>query len=255
MMSYRRQLVVLIAILFVWAAGPSTPAAPGADDAPLPGQQRAARLDTQVRLTMDYLLFLPSDYDKKEFWTLMLFLHGAGERGDDLELVKKHGPPKIVDEKKDFPFILVSPQCKARRWWEPAELTALLDDVVARYKVDQDRIYVTGLSMGGFGTWSLSAHTPDRFAAIVPICGGGETYWAKRFPHLPVWAFHGAKDRVVPPERSQEMVDALKEQGGDVRLTIYPEAGHDAWTETYDNPELYEWLLKQKRGTQKSAED
>jgi len=251
MMSSRRQLVVLIAILFVSAAGPSTPA----DDTPLPGQQRTARLDTQIRFTMDYLLFLPSDYEKKESWPLMLFLHGAGERGDDLELVKKHGPPKIVDEKKDFAFILVSPQCKPKRWWEPTELTALLDDVVARYKVDQDRIYVTGLSMGGFGTWSLAAYTPHRFAAIVPICGGGEQYWTKRFPHLPVWVFHGAEDKVVPPERSQEIVDALKKHGGNVQLTIYPEAGHDAWTETYDNPELYDWLLKQKHNGRESAEE
>jgi predicted peptidase len=122
-----------------------------------------------------------------------------------------------------------------------------LDEIVARYKVDEDRIYVTGLSMGGFGTWSLAAYTPDRFAAIVPICGGGETYWTRRLAHLPVWVFHGAKDPVVPLKRSQEMVDALKKRDGNVKLTVYPEAGHDAWTEAYNDPELYAWLLRQKR--------
>ncbi|MBC8873228.1 MAG: prolyl oligopeptidase family serine peptidase [Planctomycetes bacterium] len=212
--------------------------------------QQAARLDTQVRVTVDYLLFLPDGYDKQESWPLILFLHGAGERGDDLELVKKHGPPKIVETKKDFPFIVVSPQCKPKVWWEPVKLLALLDDIVAKYKVDEDRIYVTGLSMGGFGTWALAAQSPDRFAAIVPICGGGEPYWTRRFPHLPVWVFHGAKDFGVPLRRSEEMVDALKKAGGEPKLTVYPDAGHDSWTETYDNPELYEWLLKHKRATE-----
>lgn len=209
--------------------------------------QRAARLDRSIQVSLDYLLYLPEDYDKKDSWPLMLFLHGAGERGDDLELVKKHGPPKLIAAGRQFPFIVVSPQCKPNRWWEPLELSTLLDEVTEKYKVDEDRIYVTGLSMGGFGTWRLAAYTPKRFAAIVPICGGGETYWTRRFPHLPIWVFHGAKDSGVPLERSQAMVEALEKRAGNVQLTIYPEAGHDAWTETYNNPKLYEWLLEQKR--------
>jgi predicted peptidase len=237
MIERRTTLIFLFALLLGLSAGVR----------PAPGQQQAARLDTQVRVTLDYLLFLPEGYQQQDSWPLMLFLHGVGERGDDLELVKKHGPPKICETKKDFPFILVSPQCKAKRWWESLELVALVDEIVAKHKVDEDRIYVTGLSMGGFGTWSLAAYAPDRFAAVAPICGGGEPYWTKRFSHLPAWVFHGAKDPVVPPERSQQMVDALKKHGGNVKLTIYPEAEHDAWTETYDNPELYEWLLQQKR--------
>ena len=211
--------------------------------------QQTARLDTQVRVTMDYLLFLPDGYDQQESWPLMLFLHGAGERGDDLKLVKKHGPPKIVETKKDFPFIVVSPQCKPNIWWQPMKLIALLDEIVAKYKVDEDRIYVTGLSMGGFGTWALAAQTPDRFAAVAPICGGGPPYWARPIPPRPVWAFHGGKDFLVPPRRSEEMVEALKKFGGKPKLTVYPDAGHDSWTETYDNPELYEWLLEQKRAS------
>jgi predicted peptidase len=211
------------------------------------GGQSSQQLDTQVDVQLSYLLALPEDYDQQESWPLLLFLHGAGERGDDLEMVKKHGPPKLISGGKEFPFIVVSPQCRENVWWEPIELTALLDEIIKTHKVDEDRIYVTGLSMGGFGTWRLGAYAPQRFAAIAPICGGGEGYWARRFPHLPTWVFHGAKDKGVPLERSQEMVDAIKKNGGEPKFTIYPEAGHDSWTETYDNPEFYEWLLAQKR--------
>lgn len=213
------------------------------------GQQTAAKLDTQVRVQLNYLLYLPKDYGEQKSWPLFLFLHGSGERGEDLELVKTHGPPKLIAAGKNFPFIVVSPQCPKNRRWEPIELVALLDDLEAKYKVDADRIYVTGLSMGGFGTWRLAGYASDRLAAIAPICGGGEKSWVKQFPHLPVWAFHGAKDTSVPPERSQMMVDELKKRGGSPKLTIYPEAGHDSWTETYDNPELYKWLLEQKRSS------
>jgi len=213
------------------------------------GVQRAAKLDTQVTVQMRYLRYLPKDYDKQESWPLLLFLHGAGERGDDLELVKTHGPPKLIASGREFPFIVVSPQCPKNRWWEPTELVVLLDEIGSKYKVDSDRIYVTGLSMGGFGTWRLAAYAPHRPAAIAPICGGGEKYWAKQLTRLPVWAFHGAKDTGVPSERSQEMVDAITKNGGNPKLTIYPEAGHDSWTETYDNPKFYEWLLQQKRNS------
>ncbi|MFT5528208.1 MAG: putative peptidase [Pirellulaceae bacterium] len=220
-----------------------------ADDQP--GVQQAAKLDTQVKVQLDYLLCLPKDYETKESWPVLLFLHGSGERGDDLELVKKHGPPKLIAAGKEFPFIVVSPQCPQNQWWEPTELAALLDDISSKHKVDKDRVYVTGLSMGGFGSWRLAFYAPDKFAAIAPICGGGEQYWASQISHVPVWAFHGAKDTGVPPERSQSMVDALKKSGGSPKLTIYPEAGHDAWTETYNNPEFYTWLLEQKLSPKK----
>ncbi len=212
-----------------------------------PSTQQAAKLDTQAKIEMGYLLYLPKDYESKESWPLLLFLHGSGERGDNLELVKKHGPPKLISEGKDFPFIVVSPQCPNDRWWEPMELVALLDDISSKYKVDKDRMYLTGLSMGGFGTWRLAFFAPHKFAAIAPICGGGETYWAKQIAYLPVWAFHGDKDTGVPPERSKVMVEAIKKHGGDPKLTIYAEAGHDSWTETYNNPKFYEWLLEQRR--------
>ena len=211
------------------------------------GQQKPAAMDRTIKVTMKYLIYLPKDYNQKAAWPLMLFLHGSGERGDDLDLVKKHGPPKLIEAGKQFPFIVVSPQCPKGKSWEPYELTALLDEIGEKYKVDQDRIYVTGLSMGGFGTWSLASHSPNRFAAIVPICGGGDPSRIKRIVHIPVWVFHGAKDPAVPLEMAQKMVDAVKKNGGNPKFTIYPEAGHDSWTAAYNTPELYEWLLQQKR--------
>ena len=197
----------------------------------------------------EYLLYLPEGYaeQEQESWPLLLFLHGAGERGDSLDLVKVHGPPKLIEQGQHFPFIVVSPQSPEDHWWVYETLDKLLNDIVAQYRVDEDRIYVTGLSMGGYGTWNLATHYPNRFAAIAPICGGGEPSRACRFKHLPVWAFHGAQDDVVPLEQSQEMIDALQACGSDARLTIYPDADHDSWTETYDNPELYEWLLSHRR--------
>jgi len=211
------------------------------------GAQTVQQLSTTVKVEMGYLLSLPEDYDTQEKWPLLLFLHGSGERGADLELVKMHGPPKLIAGGKKFPFIVVSPQCAKGRGWEPIELSALLDELEHSYKVDSDRIYVTGLSMGGFATWELAGFSPDRFAAIAPICGGGEPYWTRRYTHLPTWAFHGAKDQGVPVERTQEMIDAMIRNGGTPKLTIYPEAEHDSWTETYNNPEFYAWLLGQKR--------
>ena len=201
-------------------------------------------------LSCQYLLFLPAGYGEKEQeWPLMLFLHGAGERGDDLEQVKLHGPPKIAEKKKDFPFILVSPQCPEEKWWpnEIDMLTNLLDDIVERYDVDEERIYLTGLSMGGYGAWRMVTEEPERFAAAAPICGGGIPALAEKFKDVPVWAFHGAKDDVVPVKESEEMVNALKACGGQVKLTVYPEAEHDSWTETYNNEELYKWFLRQRR--------
>jgi predicted peptidase len=195
-----------------------------------------------------YLLHLPAGYaTSKKRWPLLLFLHGAGERGDDLEFVKKHGPPKFVDEYPDFPFILVSPQCPDDEWWDVDVLSALLDSIGRRYRVDTKRVYVTGLSMGGYGTWALALAHPRRFAAIAPVCGGGNRLLAKRIAHLPAWVFHGAQDDIVPLTQSEQMVKALRAAGGNPKFTVYPDAAHDSWTETYASRELYEWLLRHTR--------
>jgi len=215
------------------------------------GRQTPQSFERPIRRVVSghYLLYLPEAYGqgRRQRWPLVLFLHGAGERGDDLDLLKKHGPPKLAAAGRQFPFILVAPQCPANQWWTTEVLIALLDEVEEKFAVDKDRIYVTGLSMGGFGTWALAAEQPDRFAAVAPICGGGDPRTAPRLTRLPVWAFHGARDTVVPPARSQALVDALRAAGGNVRFTLYPDADHDAWTRTYDDPQFFAWLLQQRR--------
>src|SRR5271169_5845328 len=231
--------LLLFTALSGWA--PAQPAPPTAQE------PKHFEKEIKVKATLDYLLFLPQGYEQsKKKWPLMLFLHGSGESGHDLAKVKAHGPPKIVETKPDFPFILVSPQSPGRGW-NPEVLDALLDDVIRTYRVDKDRVYLTGLSMGGFGTWELAAAHPEQFAAIAPICGGGNRGDAKKLARLPIWVFHGAKDPVVPVQRSKDMVEALKAAGANVKFTIYPEAQHDSWTETYNNPDFYTWLLQQKR--------
>lgn len=203
----------------------------------------------QVTLKLDYLLYLPDDYGSKEKWPLIIFLHGAGERGSDLNKVKLHGPPKLVEQGSEFDFIIVSPQCPGNAWWPylSVQVNALIDDILEHYRVDKNRVYLTGLSMGGYGTWAIAGTNPERFAAIAPICGGGDRFLAHNLKNVPVWAFHGAQDPVVPLQRSQEMVDAVNRAGGNAKLTVYPEAGHDAWTQTYSNDELYEWFLSHSK--------
>ena len=189
-------------------------------------------------IEMQYLLYLPPAYGSSDNeWPLLLFLHGAGERGHDLELVKVHGPPKMIAQGRDFPFVVISPQCPEGEIWSIETLHALINEVVETHRIDKSRIYVTGLSMGGYGSWGLAYTYPDLFAAVVPICGGGEPEKAPLMKEIPTWVFHGAKDTAVPLKQSQEMVDALEEAGGNVRLTVYPEAGHvGAWENAYGDP-------------------
>ena len=209
-----------------------------------------ARIIHEVKL--DYLLTLPDGYSKAgaAAWPLILFLHGAGERGDDLNMVRIHGIPKEAAQTEPFPFITLSPLCPADHWWGDymEALIGLVEATITAYHVNPQRVYLTGLSMGGYGTWHLASAYPERFAAAAPICGGG--FWMYGFPErvaamkeVPVWAFHGGKDPVVNIEQTQIMVDALEAAGGDVTFTIYPDADHDAWTQTYSNPALYEWFL------------
>lgn len=215
--------------------------------APKPGSQTAETLDVKVPVRLQYLLYVPKDYDKSKPTPLMLFLHGAGERGTDVNKVKIHGPPKLIAAGKEFPCIVVSPQCPADRWWQPLELLALLDELGTKYNVDPERVYVTGLSMGGFGTWELATIAPRRFAALAPICGGAEAFWAKQIAHIPTWVFHGDKDAAVPLVRSEIMVAALMKAGAEPKFTVYEGVGHDSWTATYDDPKFYEWLFAQTR--------
>ena len=221
---------------------------------PSRAEQRPQTFEKQITIKLDYLLHLPDDYgkDPAKKHPVMLFLHGAGERGTDVKRVQIHGPPKLLAAGTDLPvkqFIVISPQCPPEQWWQPHELIALLDDVLEKHpNHDLARVYLTGLSMGGYGTWDMAARYPNRFAAIAPICGGGDARRAARaLRNMPTWVFHGEKDPVVPISQSETMVDALKKAGNDVKFTRYPNADHDSWTQTYNNPELYTWLLQHTR--------
>jgi predicted peptidase len=237
-----------------------------------PGEQTAREAEWKIKKAVrtQYLLYLPRDYDPQSGrrWPMILFLHGAGERGTNVWKAATHGPPRIVKDKPDFPFIVLSPQCPGGEEWSNANLLKLLGEVIGAHAVDTNRIYLTGLSMGGYGTWDLGLRYPERFAAIAPICGGGSLIPILLAAHgyapdklvamktLGVWAFHGANDKVVPPAESERMVEALKTiKPGDIRYTVYPDAGHDAWSATYNNPELYEWFLKHERKFARAASE
>ncbi|HUL52677.1 MAG TPA: prolyl oligopeptidase family serine peptidase, partial [Opitutaceae bacterium] len=196
-----------------------------------------------------YLLYLPAGYgtDAAARWPLMVFLHGSGQRGTNVEAVAANGPPLLIEQGRDYPCVVVSPQCSGVSW-DSAALEAFIRDLVVRYGIDPDRVYVTGLSMGGYGTWDLAARSPGLFAAAVPLCGGGTPSLASQLRTLPLWAIHGALDATVPVARTLEMIDAIRQAGGNPRLTIYPDLGHDVWTVTYANDELYAWLFAQSRG-------
>lgn len=206
-------------------------------------------------IEQEYLKYVPKDYDEnsKKKWPLLIFLHGAGERGTDIEKIKVHGPPMLVEQGKDFPFIIISPQAKAG--WDDNSLYQLIRDFIAKNeRVETNRIYLTGLSMGGYGTWSLAQKHPELFAAIVPICGGGNPKEIWKLRHMPVWCFHGKLDGVVPISASETMVNALKPMNPNVKFTVYPETYHDSWIQAYNNPKLYEWLLEQKKFEHKEIE-
>jgi predicted peptidase len=222
-------------------------------DEPVQGGQTRMKMKRKAELELNYLLYVPKNYSEDKAWPLVVFLHGVGERGANPDKVKALGLPRLIAEGRDFEFIVVSPQCPPDKWWVglDSHVIALIDETMDRYNVDKNRVYLTGLSMGGYGTWSIGAGYAERFAAIAPICGGGQPFLANKLKDVPVWAFHGAKDNVVPLSESQRMVDAINAAGGSAKLTIYPEAGHDSWTQTYANPEFYTWLLSHSRNKDK----
>lgn len=181
--------------------------------------------------------------DKK--YPLLIFLHGAGERGEDLSMLGVHGPLKLMKEGKKFEAIVLAPLCPNDVWWKTELLQNTLEEVLKQYHMDKQRIYLTGLSMGGYGTWLWAGKYPKQFKRIAPICGGGNLDDARQLSQIPIWAFHGAKDDVVLPQESQKMIDAIRAIGGQPKLTIYPEANHDSWTETYENEEFWNWFLNE----------
>lgn len=222
-------------------------------------------LYTSERGSLPYRLLKPERLDLEQKYPLIIFLHGAGERGEDNEVHIRHIAPALLDpeNRASFPCFVLAPQCPSGIMWanhdregslltirdEPSApmklLLSLLKEVENKFPIDPSRVYLTGLSMGGFGTWDLLARFPKRFAAAVPICGGGDLTTASDFKDVPIWAFHGALDKVVPPGNSRSMVKALQEAGGTPGYTEYPDVGHNSWSNAYKDPYLLPWLFQQ----------
>lgn len=218
---------------------------------PRPGFQTSGRAVLEKPdgecVKIQYLIYLPQNYSPPRRSPILLYLHGAGERGSDLTKVLRGGPPGLIAKGREFPLIVVSPQCPLGASWDSQQLLQLIDHIGERFTIDPDRIYVGGFSMGAFGTWDLASTAPERFAAIVPVAGGGHTTSAERLIKLPIWAFHGANDRTVPLAGSVNLIHAIRELGGRATLTVYDGMGHDTGDKTFCRDDLYEWLLMHRR--------
>lgn len=195
-----------------------------------------------------YYIYLPEGYaSEPNKWPLILFLHGMGERGDNLDSIRRNGPLRHIEDGASLPFIVLAPQCPADSWWDVGSLLALLEYAEGLWRIDNDRVYLTGLSMGGAGTWALANFCPERFAAIAPVCAFFTPGDPQRFHSLPIWCFHGAMDDFVPVSDSVRMVGSIRRCGGTARFTVYPDIAHNCWREVYSSPDLYEWFLANKR--------
>lgn len=217
-----------------------------------------------------YVVYVPSDYTADKAWPMIVFLHGAGERGDDGLVQSEVGIGEAIRRHAAwFPAIVVMPQCPAERFWDAAvpAIEGAMAQTEQAYNIDKDRVYLTGLSMGGYMTWIWGALKTDTFAAYMPICGGGNLLdiqkllgaekstidfgtleeRVKKIVAVPIWAFHGAKDSVVPVARTQQMVRLVKEAGGEVKYTEFPDLDHNSWDAAYGDEEAVKWLFKQKR--------
>lgn len=216
----------------------------------LGAQQSAHKVLLKPEMEMQYLLYLPDGYkvESEAGFPLLLFLHGGGESGNDLDRVKTHGPPSMIEEGKSFPFLVLTPQNPyPRKFWNETALITLLDKIEKEYRVDPSRVWVAGMSRGGYGAWRLAIQYPDRIAALVAICGESPDHYAKWLGDMPIWVFHGEEDHTIAIRESDEMVAALKKNGNPVRYTRYPDTGHNAWDKAFSDPELYTWLLAQKK--------
>ena len=206
----------------------------------------------QVNNRLSFRQFTPEIEPEKRY-PVVLFLHGAGERGDDNKSQLKHGAGVLASPKNQqkHPSFVVAPQCPRNEFWSGQNLADAIDIIKTLAKdprVDPKRLYITGLSMGGYGTWSALASKPTLFAAAIPICGGGSPETAGRFAKIPIWIFHGSADKIVPAKRSHQMMEALNDVGAkNAQLTIYDGVGHDSWTRTYNDPKVLDWLFSQSR--------
>ena len=255
----KKILVALFCVLLFRSAPARSDEAPAA----VPGEQvlfsitlpysKPLAFDTDAEFKTDfelpYWVYLPiCDTEKTaEGYPLIIFLHGSEERGKNEAALKAGLPRRVVKEKETWPFITVTPVCPVKRRWIEMDLRPLVEHLIAEYPVDPDRVYLTGLSMGGFGTWDALLKDPDLYAAAAPIAGGCEAEWAPRLLDIPIWAFHGEEDPTVRPAWSIDICRAIEEQGGEkIRLSLFPDAEHDVWTPAYKDPEFYRWLLSHR---------
>ncbi len=216
------------------------------------GEMKANTLVLDAKMTWNYLLYLPEEYESnsEQKFPLLLFLHGGGESGSNINKVKTHGPPAQIASGREFPFIVLAPQNPhSKRLWDDTAVMALLDEVERQYRVDRNRVYLSGLSRGAYGAWRLAVQYPDRFAALIAISGEAPMNYAGWIGDLPIWVFHGNSDPSIDVSSSERMVESLRQSGNRAKLTIYSDTGHDAWTRTYDNPEVYKWMLEQRRSS------
>lgn len=212
--------------------------------------QRSLTKKITKDISVEYILHFPENYKKeKHDWPLIVFLHGSGERGNDLSKVSIHGPLKYIANGNKLDAVILAPQCPEKEVWDMDVLSTLIKDVVLKHRINPTKVSLTGLSMGGYGTWELGLEYPKMFAAIAPICGRTEYVFmenAYKLKDKPIWVFHGGKDEVVPISNAEKMVQALKNVGSSPKFTVYPNAGHDSWSKTYSNPDFYAWLLDQE---------
>jgi len=210
-----------------------------------------AEMETVVSESLSYYLYFPKDYksEKNKKFPLLLFLHGGGESGDSLSTLKSNGPPKLIVEGKQFPFLILAPQNPyKKKWWNTRAVAQLLDTIVENNRVDKNRVYLTGLSRGGGAAWEMAVQYPDKFAALAVVCGMTPVPYAGWInKKMPIWVFHGEEDNSIPISESENMVDRLKGMGYDVKFTRYPGVGHNSWLQAYSTEELYEWFMKQER--------
>ena len=249
---------LLCAVLFR-----SVPVSAEEAESPTPGEQvlcsitlsyaKPLAFETDAEFKTDfelpYWVYLPiCDTEKTaEGYPLIIFLHGSEERGKNEAALKAGLPRRIMKEKETWPFITVTPVCPVKRRWIEMDMRPLVEHLIAEYPVDPDRVYLTGLSMGGFGTWDALLKDPDLYAAAAPIAGGCEAEWAPKLLDIPIWAFHGEEDPTVRPAWSIDICRAIEEQGGEkIRLSLFPDAEHDVWTPAYKDPEFYRWLLSHR---------
>ncbi|RKN76892.1 alpha/beta hydrolase [Ulvibacterium marinum] len=221
-------------------------------------QSKSLLIDSEQEIVtkekLSYYLYYPKGYESnpnKEF-PLLLFLHGGGESGDSLQTLKKNGPPKLIVEGKQFPFLILAPQNPhKRKWWNVRAVNQLLDSIVGNNRVDRNRIYLTGLSRGGGAAWEMAVQYPKKFAAMAVVCGMTPVPYASWIDRkMPIWVFHGEEDKSIPISESENMVKALKKMGYDIRFTRYPGVGHNSWIQAYSTEELYDWFMEQDRKDQ-----